>query len=86
MTAAGTYDSNFSADANGCYAPNWRGPYMAMVTADPWGHSYVSNAKSFAVAGQPVWIISAGPDGLLQTAAASAALLGDGYRLKDEIS
>lgn len=81
---ASAYDSHFSADVNGCYAPNWKGPYMAMVTADPWGNSYVTNANSFATAGQPVWIISAGPNKQLETAVNSTALQGDdiGLRLK----
>ena len=83
-SVASSYDSHFSTDVNGCYAPNWKGPYMAMVTADPWGNSYVTNANSFAVAGQPVWIISAGPNGQLDTAANSTTLQGDdiGLRMK----
>ena len=78
------YDDYFSTDANGCYAPNWKGPYMAHVSADPWGNSYVSNVASFAIAGQPVWIISAGPNKQLETPAFSNTALGDdvGARLK----
>ena len=83
-SVASSYDSHFSTDANDCYAPNWKGPYMAMVTADPWGNTYVTNANAFAVAGQPVWIISAGPNGQLETAVNSTALQGDdiGLRMK----
>jgi len=81
---ASSYDSHFSADANDCYAPNWKGPYMAMVTADPWGNTYITNANSFETAGQPLWIISAGPNRQLETAANSTTLQGDdiGLRMK----
>jgi general secretion pathway protein G len=81
---ASSYDSHFSTDVNECYSPNWKGPYMAMVTADPWGDTYVTNANNFAVAGQPVWIISAGPNKKIDTAANSATLQGDdiGLRMK----
>lgn len=50
---------------NGCY-PNWKGPYMADVTADPWGRKYYLNAKQFDTK-QIIWIISAGPNGVLET-------------------
>jgi general secretion pathway protein G len=81
---ASSYDSHFSADDNGCYAPNWKGPYMAIVTADPWGNSYVTNANSFETAGQAVWIISAGPNGTLETPALNTSAVGDdiGVRIK----
>jgi general secretion pathway protein G len=81
---ASSYDSHFSIDVNECYSPNWKGPYMAMVTADPWGNTYITNANSFATAGQPVWIISAGPNKMIETAANSTTLQGDdiGVRIK----
>jgi general secretion pathway protein G len=84
---ASSYDSHFSTDVNECYAPTWKGPYMAMVTADPWGDTYITNANSFAVEGQPVqpvWIISAGPNKRIDTAANSTTLQGDdiGLRMK----
>jgi len=81
---ASSYDSHFSSDSNNCYSPNWKGPYMAMVSADPWGNSYITNANSFETAGQPVWILSAGPNKRLETTSASTALLGDdiGVRIK----
>src|SRR3990172_2028037 len=75
--SASSYDSHFSTDTNGCYAPNWKGPYMAQVTADPWGNTYVTNANNFAINGQPVWIISAGPNKQLETPSFSTTLQGD---------
>lgn len=79
-----SYSDHLAADANGCYGTVWKGPYMAQVNADPWGNSYVTNAASFAIAGQPVWIISAGPNKQLETPSFSTTLQGDdiGVRLK----
>ena len=34
---------------------------------DPWGNSYMVNVAPLGRPGQPVWVISAGPNGLLQT-------------------
>ncbi len=55
---------------NGCYA-KWKGPYMAVVNPDPWGRKYYINAKQFG-ADRIVWIISAGPDGILETVPTSS--------------
>lgn len=79
-----SYNDHFSADTNGCYGLNWKGPYMAQVSADPWGNRYVTNADSFAIDGQPVWIISAGPNGQLETPSFSTTSQGDdiGVRMK----
>lgn len=74
-------NDHLSIDTNGCYA-NWKGPYMARVTADPWGYSYVINANSFDVAGSPVWIISVGPNGQLETPTFGQALQGDDVGLR----
>ncbi len=79
---ASSFDDHFSVDANDCYAPNWKGPYMAIVTADPWGNSYVANVNSFRVAGQPVWIISSGPNRQIETPVNSAMLQGDDTGLR----
>lgn len=62
-----TYD-NFLATNPGCWAAGiWKGPYMATVTKDPWGRPYVTNAADF-LTDNPVWILSAGPDGTIDTA------------------
>lgn len=48
------------------YPPKkWKGPYLK-ETADPWGNTYLVGVKNLENA-LPVWIISAGPDGILQT-------------------
>lgn len=79
-----SYNGRLATDENGCWPTTWKGPYIALVTADPWGHTYITNANGFSVANSPVWILSAGPDGLLDTAPSSTALGGDdiGLRLK----
>ena len=52
----------------GCYT-NWKGPYMASVTADPWGNAYIINSNAFAGT-SGVWLLSAGPNGCVDTDAA----------------
>ncbi len=48
---------------------NWKGPYLSGAGADPWGNTYLVGAINFedTTNGMPVWIISAGPDGIIQT-------------------
>lgn len=48
-------------------ADKWKGPYLSKDVADPWGNTYLIGAKNFEKKNLPVWIISAGPDGILQT-------------------
>lgn len=59
----------------GCFS-NWKGPYMADVTPDPWGKKYLMNALQLDEKGM-VWIISPGPNGLLETPSSSSTLVGD---------
>ena len=82
-SVSSSMNDHLPADANSCYN-NWKGPYIARVTADPWGNSYIINADGFLIANQPVWILSAGPNGQVETPTFSQTLLGDdiGLRLK----
>jgi prepilin-type N-terminal cleavage/methylation domain-containing protein len=69
----------------------WRGPYMQNCPPDPWGRRYAINVGNMANA-NAVWIISSGPNGIMETAfnqaipvtGASLVLGGDdiGYRMK----
>jgi prepilin-type N-terminal cleavage/methylation domain-containing protein len=72
---------------------SWRGPYMQAIPADPWGNRYMVNIGNIAPANaNAVWVISSGPDGIMQTAINTAIPaagtvfnpLGDdvAYRLK----
>jgi len=47
----------------------WKGPYLDNITStDPWGRSYLVNIRGAAPANDDkVIVISAGPDGILQT-------------------
>lgn len=47
--------------------------YLPQDTPDPWGNAYVINAANFA-ANAPVWVISAGPNGVLDTSVNSETL------------
>lgn len=80
-----TSDINFSEslslNSNGCYT-RWKGPYIAMISADPWGYAYVTNAKEFNTSGAPVWILSAGPNGIVETNIAATAVVGDDVALR----
>lgn len=69
-------DDYLSTDAGGCYGSRWKGPYMAYTTADPWGSAYFINANNLT-SGGTVWILSAGPNGIVDTPVSAAALQGD---------
>lgn len=65
----------------------WKGPYIAEVKADPWGHKYSSNVKD-ATTNNAMWVWCAGPDGVADTNSTqpqnSAALSNDdiGVRIR----
>ncbi len=65
----------------------WKGPYIAEVKADPWGHKYSSNVKD-ATGSNAMWVWCAGPDGEADTNSTqtqASASLGDddiGVRLR----
>lgn len=76
QTTSVSLDDYLTTDAAGCYGVRWKGPYLAHTAADPWGNAYFINAGNFA-AGGAVWILSAGPDGTVDTPASAAALAND---------
>ena len=82
-SAGSLFDSYLSEDGSDCYGAKWKGPYLAFVGADPWGNAYIVNADAFSTTG-PVWIISAGPNGRIETPSTNATLVGDdvGVRMK----
>jgi general secretion pathway protein G len=47
--------------------------YLPQDSPDPWGNAYLINAFNFGTTG-PVWVISAGPNGVLETGAGSQTL------------
>jgi len=62
----------------------WDGPYQTEFKADPWNHPYLCNVGNLTAASTtPVYVISSGPDGILQTSR-GALLAGDdiGFRIQ----
>lgn len=61
----------------------WRGPYVRGLTLDPWGNAYIASVGAMEKGGSPIvagakgWILSAGPNGVLETAPDATALGGD---------
>lgn len=58
--------------AQTCYN-NKAQTYLAGASADPWGSQYIINAANFANT-NPVWVISAGPNGCLDTSVNSQTI------------
>ena len=81
-----TLDNSLLVNGTGAAYPaigdlQWRGPYVATaLPADPWGNPYVVNV---AAAG-PIWVVSAGPNGKVQTAVVDNVVKGDdiGFRVR----
>ena len=67
----------------------WAGPYAVALPLDPWGRPYIINAANFTsavVPPIPVWVLSAGPNGVVETniAAVTTVTGGDdiGFRVR----
>ena len=48
----------------------WRGPYLEKIAQDPWGNRYLANIKNANpndVSPKVVWVLSAGPNGKIET-------------------
>jgi prepilin-type N-terminal cleavage/methylation domain-containing protein len=45
----------------------FRGGIVSSDPPDPWGHKYICNVAALGEPGQAVWVISAGPDGVIST-------------------
>jgi hypothetical protein len=63
----------------------WRGPYVEKIGADPWGRAYVVLLGGFQTAQRKPWILSAGPNGLIETDPGSMVCGGDdiGYVVRE---
>jgi hypothetical protein len=64
----------------------WRGPYLLENPEDPWGNRFISNVKWLQPGATPhaVWVLSAGPNRIIETTFSQATLAGDdiGFRVK----
>jgi prepilin-type N-terminal cleavage/methylation domain-containing protein len=45
----------------------FRGPYIGTVDSDPWGHQYLLNATNLAGSTNHAYVLSAGPNGTVET-------------------
>lgn len=48
----------------------WKGPYLERMTEDPWGNRYlvnIKNANPNDTSPKVVWVLSAGPNGKIET-------------------
>jgi hypothetical protein len=54
----------------------WQGPY-GDPAMDPWGRSYLVNVDGLVDPRRPSWILTAGPDGVMQTPASAQKAAGD---------
>lgn len=66
----------------------WKGPYGERFNlADPWERSYVVNIKNGAVPGslnKVIWVLSAGPNGVIDTPSDTLITAGDLVPLVDD--
>lgn len=80
--STGSISDYIGATANACYN-DWKGPYTTSIEKDPWGNAYVINTLDFTT-NNPVWILSPGPDNVLDTAVTDTSPQNDdiGIRIK----
>lgn len=79
FAAAAGNDDSFKAvmtvaAGHACYNNKEAITAFTLTPADPWGNSYVSNSGDLATKGAPVWILSAGPNGVIDTDTNSGTL------------
>lgn len=79
LAAAAGNDDSFKAvmtvaAGHACYNNKEDIAAFTLTPSDPWGNSYVSNSFDLATKGAPVWIISAGPNGVFDTDSNSQTL------------
>lgn len=79
LAAAGGNDDSFQAAMtvaanHACYQNKEAIAAFNLTPQDPWGNSYVSNSGDLATKTAPVWILSAGPNGVIDTDSSSPTL------------
>jgi len=63
----------------------WKGPYITNISEDPWGNAYEVNVSTLTAGStSATWVISAGPNGTLDTSTSASSLSSDdiGVRIK----
>ena len=68
-------NGNFSGVSQGNTFPKagFRGPYISTIESDPWGNQYLVNAANLNSGNFHAFVISAGPNGVIDTAKNQAA-------------
>lgn len=59
------------------HAAVWKGPYAEIVSPDPWGNALLVNLDGMVNRDEFTWIVSAGPNGIVDTPANSDDIRGD---------
>jgi len=83
-TTAGAqpFTDHLMTDDAACYGDMWKGPYFGSVEPDPWGNPYFANAEGFGVANQAVLLLSAGPDGVVDTGPTASVAANDDIAIR----
>jgi prepilin-type N-terminal cleavage/methylation domain-containing protein len=63
----------------------FRGGYVSSDPADPWGNRYIINVAALGQIGQPVWVISAGANGVLETVVSNTGTAAPEVTAGDDI-
>lgn len=57
---------------------SWKGPYLPSgIGPDPWGHAYLVNVNGFFSSTERAMVLSAGPNGQVNTAPSATVAAGD---------
>ncbi|MFH1069220.1 MAG: prepilin-type N-terminal cleavage/methylation domain-containing protein [Candidatus Glassbacteria bacterium] len=70
-TATDSYPRVPSTKRDDPNAVGFRGGLLSSVTDDPWGKAYLCNVYALDYPGEACWVISAGPNGVVETAVAT---------------
>ncbi|MBN2491674.1 MAG: hypothetical protein JXQ29_12565 [Planctomycetes bacterium] len=57
--------------------PAWSGPRIERLDPDPWGRAYLVNTHGLVTPAEHTWILSAGPNGIVETVPESRETGGD---------
>jgi prepilin-type N-terminal cleavage/methylation domain-containing protein len=63
-------------EVNDFGGPQWKGPYLSDLGADPWGHAYVVNLQGY-YSSENVLVLCAGANGAVDTLPTATAPDGD---------
>ncbi len=55
----------------------WKGPYAAALQPDPWGHAYLVNVEGWVDPREHAMVLSAGPNGRVETRPTVTRAAGD---------